>query len=261
MDLGISNKVAFVAASTSGLGRASAIALAGEGVKVCVSGRNVDRGNEVVEQIRTAGGTAMFTPLDVEDPASVDAAISACEAEFGNIDILVLNGPGPKPGFPSKISSEDVAAAAARLIEPHVRMVNRVLPGMREQGWGRIVAVGSTAVITPSQQLVLSTIGRQGLTGYLKALSLEVGADGVTVNMVHPGRILTPRIDQLDADSASREGVEASDIRRRFESTIPVRRLGDPSELGATVAFLASMQAGYITGSSVRLDGGAVPIA
>lgn len=259
MDLGIAGKVAFVAASTSGLGRACAIALAAEGAKVCVTGRNKEKADEVVSLIEEAGGSAIAAPLDVENPDSVDGAISACE-KLGLIDILVLNGPGPKPGAPSKIDPEDVAAANARLIQPHVQMVNRVLPGMRERGWGRIIAVGSTAIITPSEQLVLSSIGRMGLEGYLKALSLEVGADGVTVNMVHPGRVLTPRIEQLDSDAAEREGIEAADVRRRFENSIPVRRLGEPAELGAAVAFLASDRAGYITGSSIRLDGGAVPV-
>lgn len=260
MDLQISEKVAFVAASTSGLGRASVLALAAEGAHVCVTGRTAKAREEVVKQIREAGGVALEVPLDVEDATSIEQAISTCERELGPVSILVLNGPGPKPASPSTITSEDVAGAAARLIEPHVRMVNRVLPGMRERGWGRIIAIGSTAVVTPSQQLVLSTIGRQGLAGYLKALSQEVGGDGVTVNMVHPGRILTPRIDQLDQDAATREGVSAADVRERFEQTIPVKRLGDPAELGAAVAFLASQQAAYITGTAVRLDGGATPV-
>lgn len=260
MDLQISGKVAFVAASTSGLGRASALALAAEGAHVCVTGRTAKVREEVVKQIREAGGVALEVPLDVEDAASTAQAISTCERELGPVSILVLNGPGPKPASPSTITSEDVAGAAARLIEPHVRMVNQVLPGMRERGWGRIIAIGSTAVVTPSGQLVLSTIGRQGLAGYLKALSQEVGEDGVTVNMVHPGRILTPRIDQLDQDAAVREGVSAADVRERFEQTIPVKRLGDPAEMGAAVAFLASQQAAYITGTALRLDGGATPV-
>ncbi|WP_297556757.1 SDR family oxidoreductase [uncultured Actinomyces sp.] len=260
MDLQIGGKVAFVAASTSGLGRASALALAAEGARVCITGRNEQAREEVVSQIREAAGVALSVPLDIEDAACVEQAIDMCESELGPVDILVLNGPGPKPASPTTITSEDVAGAVARLIEPHVRMVNRVLPGMRERGWGRIIAIGSTAVVTPSQQLVLSTIGRQGLAGYLKALSQEVGGDGVTVNMVHPGRILTPRIDQLDEDAAAREGVQAVDIRQRFEQNIPAKRLGDPAELGATVAFLASQQAAYITGTAVRLDGGVTPV-
>lgn len=260
MDLGIAGKVAFVAASTSGLGRASAVALAAEGVHVCVTGRRAEALDEVVSEIREAGGTAVSTQLDVEDVNSVEQALDLCERELGPVDILVLNGPGPKPGSPTTVTTDDVAEAFGRLVQPHVQMVNHVLPGMCERKWGRIVAIGSTAVITPSMQLVLSTMGRQSLTGYLKALSLEVGADGVTVNMVHPGRILTPRIDQLDADAAQREGVEPEDIRKQFEENIPVKRLGKPEEMGAAVAFLASEKAGYITGTSIRLDGGVTPV-
>ncbi|MDO5049313.1 MAG: SDR family oxidoreductase [Actinomycetaceae bacterium] len=260
MDLRISNKVAFVAASTSGLGRAAALALAAEGVRVCVTGRDIERCIPVVDEIEQAGGTAIAAALDVLDKDSITAALKHTEDEFGPVDILILNGPGPKPGSPTTVTPEDVADAFGRLVQPHVQMVNHVLPGMRERGWGRIIAIGSTAVITPSMQLVLSTMGRQALAGYLKALSLEVGGDGITVNMVHPGRILTPRIDQLDADAAKREGVQPEDIRRQFEQNIPVKRLGDPSEMGAAIAYLASEGAAYVTGTSLRLDGGITPI-
>ena len=185
MDLGIAGKVAFVAASTSGLGRASALALAAEGVQVCVTGRREQALADVVAQIREAGGTAVSTQLDVEDAASIEQAISLCERELGPIDILVLNGPGPKPGSPSTITSEDVAQASARLIEPHVSMVNRVLPGMRERGWGRIVAIGSTAVITPSSSWCSQRL-TPGFGGVFEGAVFGVGRDGVTVNMVHP---------------------------------------------------------------------------
>ncbi|MDO5728824.1 MAG: SDR family oxidoreductase [Actinomycetaceae bacterium] len=260
MDLKIADRVAFVAASTSGLGRASAVALAAEGVAVCVTGRSLERCEPVVDEITAAGGRATACVLDVEDPDSVAAALGHCESELGAIDILVLNGPGPKPGLPSQVVAEDVDGAVRRLVSPHVQMINAVLPGMKERGWGRVIGIGSTAVITPSEQLVLSTMGRQALAGYLKALSTEVGKDGITVNMVHPGRIATPRIDQLDADQAERDGVSAQDVRTRFENAIPVKRLGDPAELGATVAFLASVHAGYITGVGIRLDGGVTPV-
>lgn len=260
MDLQISGRVAFVAASTSGLGRASAVALAAEGVAVCVTGRSLERCEPVVREIEEAGGEATACVLDVEDSLSVEAALEHCVSQLGAIDILVLNGPGPKPGSPTTVEPRDVDEAIHRLVSPHVEMVNAALPGMRERGWGRVIAIGSTAVITPSEQLVLSTMGRQGLAGYLKALASEVGKDGVTVNLVHPGRIATPRIDQLDEDQAQRDGVTASDVRARFEDAIPVKRLGNPAELGATVAFLASEYAGYITGTSIRLDGGVTPV-
>ena len=261
MDLGIANRVAFVAASTSGLGRGAALALGAEGVKVCVTGRTRERCQPVVDEIRASGGTAIAAPMDVEDAQTVESALATCVKELGAIDILVLNGPGPKPGLPSAVSGEDVEGAVRRLLTPHVQMVGTTLPGMRERGWGRIIAIGSTAVITPSEQLVLSTLGRQALAGYLKALATEVGPDGVTVNLVHPGRIATPRIDQLDADQAEREGSTAEAVRAKFENTIPVRRLGKPAEMGAAIAFLASAPAAYITGTSLRLDGGATPVA
>ncbi|MDO5721821.1 MAG: SDR family oxidoreductase, partial [Actinomycetaceae bacterium] len=212
-------------------------------------------------QLPAGDPEATAAAMDVEDPDSVRAALAHCQSHLGPIDILVLNGPGPKPGQPSEVTGEDAQAAVARLVSPHLQMLSATLPGMRERGWGRVIAIGSTAVITPSQQLVLSTMGRQALAGYLKALAGEVAPQGVTVNMVHPGRIATPRIDQLDADQAQREGVSSQQVRAQYENTIPVRRLGDPAEMGAAVAFLASERAGYITGTSLRLDGGVTPVS
>ncbi|MDT3768034.1 SDR family oxidoreductase [Gleimia hominis] len=260
MDLGLTNKVAFVAASTSGLGRASAVELAAEGARVFVTGRTQARVQTVVEQVLEAGGEADGAVMDVEDLASVEHAAATCEAVFGPIDVLVLNGPGPRPGKPTTVEPKDVDEAMNRLVKPHIALVNRCLPHMQKQGWGRIIAVGSVAVQTPSEQLVLSSMGRMALAGYLKALSLEVGASGVTVNVVHPGRILTPRIDQLDADAAQREGVSPQDVRERFENSIPVKRLGKPEELAAAVVFYSSKEAAYITGTGLRVDGGSTPV-
>lgn len=260
MDLQIAGKVALVVASTAGLGRASALALAREGVKVCVTGRSLERCEEVVDEISASGGTAVAATLDVEDTASLDAALEECRSQLGDVDILVLNGPGPNPGQPSSVDGAELNSAVARLVTPHLHLIGATLAHMRQQRWGRIIAIGSTAVVTPSEQLVLSTMGRQALTGYLKALASEIASDGITVNVVHPGRITTPRIDQLDSDQAAREGITPQEVRSRFESTIPVRRLGDPSELGAAVAFLASSQAAYITGTALRVDGGATDV-
>lgn len=263
MDLGLEGKVALVMAGTSGLGRAAAAALAAEGVRVCLTGRDAAHASEVAAAITPADATVgevMGVGMDVEDLTSVECAIRACETKLGPVDIAVLNGPGPAPANPSEVSVEAAEAAFTRLVSPHLTAINLVLPGMRERGWGRIIAIASTAVITASQQLVLSTMGRSALVGYLKALAGEVGADGVTVNVVHPGRVLTPRIEQLDEDQAQRSGVSTQQVRSEFESQIPVRRLGRPQELGQAVAYLASEAAAYVTGSAIRVDGGSTPV-
>lgn len=254
MDLQLQGKTAFVAASTGGLGRAIAEALGAEGANVVVTGRR----GEVAEQIAADLPSAIGIELDVTEATSRAAAVEKATDIFGPIDILVLNGPGPKPGTAADASADDVADAFARLVAPGHDLVSRVLPGMRERGWGRIVAVGSSGIVSPIPNLALSNTGRSALAGYLKTLAAEVAADGVTVNLVLPGRIATDRVAQLDAAQAERQGIDADEAKRRSEQTIPAARYGEPGEFGATAAFLCSAQAAYITGVALRVDGGLV---
>ncbi|WP_437583253.1 SDR family oxidoreductase [Paramicrobacterium sp. CJ85] len=254
MDLQLRGKTAFVAASTGGLGRAIAEALAAEGANVVITGRRA----ELAEQIAAGLPSAMGIELDVTDADSRVSAIEQAAASFGPIDILVINGPGPRPGTASEASADDVADAFTRLVAPGHDLVSRVLPGMRERGWGRIVAVGSSGIQSPIPNLAGSNTGRAALAGYLKTLAAEVAADGVTVNLVLPGRIATDRVAQLDAAQAERRGIDAAEAKRRSEQTIPAGRYGDPAEFGAVAAFLCGAQAAYITGVALRVDGGLV---
>ncbi|MDO5495913.1 MAG: SDR family NAD(P)-dependent oxidoreductase, partial [bacterium] len=191
MDLGITGKSAFVAASTSGLGRASAAALAADGARVGINGRTAASVDEAVAAL--PGSIAI--PGDITDSDGRAGVIEAIGRELGGVDILVLNGPGPVPGLAADFTVELARDASDRLLVPHVDLVRAFLPGMRERGWGRIVLIGSSAVQAPSPNLVGSSAGRSAVAAYLKTLAAEVAADGVTVNAVLPGRIRTPRIE------------------------------------------------------------------
>lgn len=255
VDLGISGRIALVCASTAGLGRASAEALAAEGARVVISGRRGDVAAEVADGLPGAVGVR----CDITEPGAAEALVAAARERLGgDPEIVVLNGPGPKPAEALEISADDVRSAIETLIVFQQQLVQRVLPSMRARGWGRIVAIGSSSVVEPIANLALSTIGRSALGAYLKTLAGEVGPDGVTVNMVLPGRIETERIGSLDAAHAERAGSTAADVAARNAAAIPLRRYGTPAEFGAVAAFLCSEQAGYITGAAVRCDGGIV---
>lgn len=254
MDLQLQGKTAFVAASTGGLGRAIATALGREGANVVVTGRRRDVAESVAAELPSAIGLE----LDVLSAESRSRALEQTEAAFGPIDILVVNGPGPKPGTAADMTADGVIDAVDRLVAPGQHLVSHALPGMRERGWGRILAVGSSGIVSPLPNLAASNLGRAALANYLKTLSAEVAADGVTVNLLLPGRIATDRVANLDTAQAEREGVSREDVAQRSQQSIPVGRYGEPDEFGAAAAFLCSGPASYITGVALRCDGGLV---
>ncbi len=254
MDLGLSGKVAVVLGSTSGLGRASAVALADEGAHVVVVGRRKELVDELAASLPSAAGVV----ADLADADAPAAIAEAARSAFGRIDVLVLNGGGPTPGTAPDLTAEGARAATDLLLTPHVAMVGEVLPAMREAGWGRIVAIGSSGVQQPIPTLTSSNVGRAALAAYLKTLAGAVAADGVTVNMVLPGRIDTDRVASLDEAAAGRAGTDVATARANAEKTIPVGRYGDPDEFASVVTFLSSSRAAYVTGEQVRCDGGLV---
>ena len=272
MDLGIAGKTALVAASTGGLGLAVARALAAEGVRVAVVGRRRERAKEIVAELQAAYGSgtlgigslgtsgfdAVAIEADLGTPEGIGSAMDQTVANLGPIDILVLNGPGPKPGAAATLTSADMAAAFELLVKPHHALVSQVLPGMRERRWGRILAIGSSGVTAPLPNLAVSNTGRAALAGYLKTLAAEVALDEVTVNLLLPGRIATDRVTQLDQAAAKRRGTTLEDIQLESRKTIPARRYGEPAEFGAAAAFLCSAPASYITGVALRCDGGLI---
>jgi 3-oxoacyl-[acyl-carrier protein] reductase len=258
MDLGIHGKTALVAASTGGLGLATATALAADGANVVITGRRADVAEQVAARLRGAGGSAIGVAVDLTVDGGPAAAVAAATEAFGLVDILVLNGPGPKPSAAAALTGDDIASAFDLLVKPQHALVAAVLPGMRERRWGRILAIGSSGIAAPLPNLALSNTGRAALAGYLKTLAAEVALDGVTVNLVLPGRINTERVVAIDEAAAKRRGSTFEAIQQESRATIPARRYGDPAEFGAAAAFLCSGPASYITGVALRVDGGLV---
>lgn len=254
MDLGLAGKNAVVLGSTSGLGWAIAQGLVAEGANVVIVGRDLDQARERAASLPSAVGVR----ADLTDPGAPVAIVAAARAELGEVDVLVLNGGGPKPGTASDLGVEQVDTAIGLLLRPHVALVQEVLPGMTERGWGRILAVGSSGVQSPLPTMASSNLGRAALAAYLKTLAGEVAAQGVTVNMVLPGRIGTDRVAQLDQAAGERTGKTPEEVRTASQATIPAGRYGDPQEFAAVAVFLASKRASYVTGEQVRCDGGLV---
>lgn len=254
MDLGLHGRTVLVPGSTSGIGLACARAFAAEGAHVVLAGR---RGEVAAEQA-AALPSAIGLALDLTDPEAPTRLHAQAVEAFGAVDVLVLNGGGPPPGTATDVTDEQVEEALRGLMLQHHRLVRAVLPSMRERGWGRIVAVGSSGVQQPLDRLALSNIGRGALAAYLKTLAGEVAADGVTVNMVLPGRIDTDRVALLDRSNGERTGRTADEVRSASESSIPAGRYGRPEEFASAVVYLASEAASYVTGVQLRCDGGLV---
>lgn len=257
MDLGLSGKRALVLGASRGLGAAIARTLAAEGATVTAASRNLDKIRGWAAEL-PSDAQARVTPaaIDLFDVASVDALATHILAQ-GGVDILVNNSGGPPPASaqeaPRDLWLKQFEAMAANLIH----LTQRLLPAMQEKGWGRVITVASTGVEQPIPRLALSNGIRSALIGWSKTLSSEVAADGVTVNVVLPGRISTERIAELDMANAKQSGKTVEEVAKVSVATIPAGRLGDPQEFANVIAFLASDKASYVTGTKIRVDGGA----
>ena len=258
MDMGIKDKVALVLGAGGGLGAAIAKSLAREGVRVAVGNRSVEGAERVVAEIHAAGGEAIPVVWDLGDLSDIEARVAQIEATFGSIDILVNNTGGPRP---SPIVGQEAALwqeSFRSMVLAVIALTDRVLPGMRAKNWGRIITSTSSGVISPIPNLGLSNTLRASLVGWSKTLAREVGRDGITANIILPGRVATPRIGFLDEQKAKREGRSVEEVSAESIAAIPVGRYGDPAEYGDAVTFLASTRASYITGSTIRVDGGLI---
>lgn len=260
MDLHLTGKRALICGGSSGLGRAVATALAGEGAHVALLSRDAGRLQAVADELNRSGpGRAVIVPADLADHDALLAAVDLAEERLGGpIQILLNNTGGPPPSGVSDLDPRIWRDHFESMVLSVFRLTDRVLPGMRAQGWGRIVNVASMTVVEPSAALGVSNTLRASIAAWAKTLANEVAADGVTVNTLLPGRIDTPRIDRLDAATAERTGVTPEQARAESVKSIPVGRIGAPEEFGAVAAFLCSPQAAYVTGSLIRLDGGAI---
>jgi 3-oxoacyl-[acyl-carrier protein] reductase len=257
MDLGISGRTAFVAASSRGLGRAAAEALAAEGVHLLMNARGAGPLAEAAAAVRDAHGVRVLEAAgDLSDPREVDRLLAAGFDEYGSFDIMVTNIAGPPAGPFEAFSAEDWRGAIAQNLESVLNLVRGVLGGMKERGWGRIINITSIAVKEPIPNLILSNSIRAAVTGFAKTLAGEVAPHGITVNNVMPGYTRTDRIIELAEKNAVLRGTTPEQELGRSAEQIPAGRVGEPEEPGALIAFLASERASYITGTSIPVDGG-----
>lgn len=263
MNLGIENRVALVLGAGGGLGRAIAVALAREGARVAladISDKALAETAAAVEALpRPQGGReprCVSLAFDLSDAAARGEQIGRAEREIGPIDILINNTGGPPPGA---AAGQDPAAwrkAFEMMVMSVIAVTDHVLPGMRTRRFGRIITSTSSGVVAPIANLALSNALRSSLLGWSKTLAAEVAADGVTANIVVPGRISTARTMFLDEQKAQRQSRPVEEIAAESANSIPLKRYGRPEEYADVVTFLASERASYITGSMIRVDGG-----
>lgn len=256
MDFGIKGQGAVIAAASKGLGRACAVALAAEGVNVAVFARDLDALKETAAAARAHGVQAVAIQADVTQPEQIRQVVDRAATELGRLDILVCNAGGPPPGKFADVNEAQWEQAFHLNLMSVVRLVNAALPHMRRQGGGRIINLVSTSVREPIDGLILSNSIRSGVIGLAKTLSQELGPDHITVNNIITGSIMTDRQRSLRARTAQQLGISVEEAIKMVEKNIPLGRLGEPGELAALVAFLASRQAAYITGASIPVDGG-----
>lgn len=257
MDLGLNHKVALVAAASRGLGRAVAEELAAEGASLVICSRSEEKISQTAKEIaESTGAKILAIAADVSKPDDVSRLTQLSIERFGRIDILVTNAGGPPAGPFASFSLEQWDAATNLLLRSVVALTHAVLPGMKERGWGRILNITSIAVKQPVDNLILSNSLRAAVTGLARTLANEVAPFGVTVNNILPGYTRTERVEELAQMMAAKQGITPAEFIARWEQEIPMRRIGEPREFAALAAFLVSGRAGYITGTSVQVDGG-----
>jgi 3-oxoacyl-[acyl-carrier protein] reductase len=258
MDLGLTGKTALVLGAGGGLGSAIAASLAREGVHVAAADLDGSAAELTARTVQQAGRDGLALAWDLADLDVIDRHIARIERDLGDIDILINNTGGPAPSPAAGQDSATWSTSFQSMVLSVIAITDRVLPGMRKRGWGRIITSASSGVVAPIPNLAVSNALRLSLVGWSKTLAREVGRDGVTVNVTVPGRIATPRITFLDEQRAKREGRDPTEVATESTASIPVGRYGDPREYADVVTFLSSPLASYVTGSLIRVDGGLI---
>src|SRR4051812_35477158 len=258
MDLGLRGKTALVLGAGGGLGRAIAKSLAEEGARVAVGDIKAEFLDPTLQDITAAGSEGLPLTWDLADLSQIESHVSSIERQFGPVDVLINNTGGPPPTPASGQAIELWSKHFNAMVLSVIALTDRVLPGMRERKWGRIITSTSSGVVAPIPNLGISNALRLSLVGWSKTLASEVARDGVTVNIVLPGRIATDRIKFLDQQKAKRENRSVEEVSAASTASIPVGRYGDPQEYSDVVAFLASERSSYLNGSVIRVDGGMI---
>lgn len=257
MDLGLNGKKALIMGASQGIGQAIAKALAAEGCAVTLAARNHDKLEATAQACREMGVEAEIMPVDLTDASSRQAFIEGVKAA-AKWDVLIANAGGPPPGMVPGIAPDTWRSQFESMVLSLMEVIEAALPGMRTRGFGRIQIISSSGILIPIPKLAISNTLRSALSAYAKTLAEQVAADGVTVNLMLPGRIDTDRVKQLDSAVAQAQGITPDAARTASIKLIPTGRYGRPEEFGAVSAFYASEQAAYLTGNQIRIDGGLI---
>jgi 3-oxoacyl-[acyl-carrier protein] reductase len=258
MDLGLNGRTALVLGGNRGMGLAIAHALAREGADVAIAARDPAALAAARNELLVHGGRVAAFPLDLSATASLPEFAARMAGEFAAPDILINNTGGPPYGGAAGRAAADWTVSFQDMTLSVIALTDAFLPSMRAKGWGRIVTIVSSGAVQPIPVLGISNTLRAALVAWSKTLSNEIAADGVTANILVPGRIATDRVTLTDEAVAAREGISVDVVRARSFAAIPMGRYGKPEEIADMVAFLASARAGYITGASIRVDGGII---
>lgn len=256
MDLGLTGKVALVTAASRGLGRACALALAREGMRVAIAARDTNALHELGHEIEHVGGSPLILPLDLGAPDSIEAAVAAVSGQWGALHVLVANAPGPTAGPMESISAEEWRRALDLNVFAMVRLTTAVLPLMRAQRDGRIHYITTIGVRTAQPNMVLSNATRLAILGMAKTLSLEVASEDILVNVIAPGPIATDRMEELIEETMHRAGVDRQQAEDVWVDEVPLGRMGGPQDLATLVTVLSSPQCSFTTGAVIPVDGG-----
>jgi len=257
MNLGLANKVAAVAGSSKGIGKAVALGLAAEGMKVCVNGRDSAAVNATAAEIREQTGAAVLPlPADIATRAGAQALVERTAAEFGGLDVLVTNAGGPRAGGFFDLYDDDFEAAFQLNFMSTVRMIRAAVPHLKSRGGGRIINLQSTAIKQPVPLVTLTNSIRPGVTGLSKDLADELGRYNITINTILIGPTLTSRLEYLLKARAENSGVSEEQLWGDFLKLVPMGRWGKPEEVASLAVYLASEQAGWMTGTAIPVDGG-----
>jgi 3-oxoacyl-[acyl-carrier protein] reductase len=259
MDLGLKGKTALVVAASKGMGKACALGLAAEGCRVAMCARGVVALEEAVADVqKTTGVEALGIPADVSREDDIRRVVARTVEAFGGVDVLVANVGGPPPGPFTQVTDDQWKAAFEQVHLSTVRFVREVLPHMTRTRWGRILAIQSSSVKQPVEGLVLSNGIRPAIAGLFKTLAGDLAKNGITVNLVLPGRIMTDRFVHHQTDLAGRAGRTLDEQIKLSAADIPAARIGTPEEFASMVVFLASERASYVTGAVIQVDGGLI---